>query len=72
MYKSSDLNTIPYKILNLLKQDISKQLADLFNISFIWCLSTITQNSKVSQGVRQERKKFWVLDELGNKMQLRV
>ena len=31
MNKSSGTNSIPYKILNLLKKDISKQLADLFN-----------------------------------------
>lgn len=29
---SSDTNNIPYKILNLLKKDISKQLADVFNL----------------------------------------
>ena len=33
MDKSSGPNIIPYKILNLLKKDISKQLADLFNLS---------------------------------------
>ena len=33
MNKSSGPNSIPYKILNLLKKDISKQLADLFNLS---------------------------------------
>ena len=33
MNKSSGPKSIPYKILNLLKNYISKQLADLFNLS---------------------------------------
>ena len=33
--KASDPNTIPYRILFLLKNEISKQLADLFNLSFM-------------------------------------
>ena len=33
MNKSSGPNSIPYKILNLLKNNISKQVADLFNFS---------------------------------------
>ena len=33
MNKSSGPNSISYKILHLLKKDISKQLADLFNLS---------------------------------------
>ena len=33
MNKSSGPKSIPYKILNLLKKYISKQLADLFNLS---------------------------------------
>ena len=33
MSKSSGPNSMPYKILNLLKKDISKQLADLFNLT---------------------------------------
>ena len=32
MNKSSGPNNIRYKILSLLKKDISKQLADLFNV----------------------------------------
>ena len=32
---ASGPNNIPYKILVLLKKEISKQLGDLFNISFI-------------------------------------
>ena len=33
--KTSGPNSIPYRILFLLKNEISKQLADLFNLSFI-------------------------------------
>ena len=33
--KASGPNSIPYRILFLLKNDISKQLADLFNLSFL-------------------------------------
>ena len=33
--KASGPNSIPYKILFLLKNEISKQLADLFNLSFM-------------------------------------
>ena len=33
--KTSGPNSIPYRILFLLKSDISKQLADLFNLSFL-------------------------------------
>ena len=32
--KASGPNSIPYRILFLLKNEISKQLADLFNLSF--------------------------------------
>ena len=34
-HKASGLNSIPYRILFLLKNEISKQLADLFNLSFM-------------------------------------
>ena len=33
--KASGPNSIPYRILYILKKEISKQLADLFNISFM-------------------------------------
>ena len=33
--KASGANSIPYRILLLLKNEISKQLADLFNLSFM-------------------------------------
>ena len=34
-HKSSGPNSIPVKILKLLKNDISQQLSDIFNISFL-------------------------------------
>lgn len=36
MSKSSDLGSIPYKVLDLLETDISKQLADLSDLSFLF------------------------------------
>ena len=44
--KSTGPNNIPRKILKLLKNDISTQLFDIFNVYFSRCLSTYTQNSK--------------------------
>ena len=50
--KSVGPNSLPKKILNLLKNDISRQLADIFNISFStgvlkktpnWTFQTICQ-----------------------------
>ena len=47
--KASGANSIPYRILFLLKNEISKQLADFFNLSFYnWCFSFFTQNCKSS------------------------
>ena len=46
--KASGPNSIPYRILFLLKNDISKQLADLFNLFLDWCFSFCTQNCKSS------------------------
>ena len=37
--KASDQNSIPYGILFLLKNEISTQLADLFNLFHDWCFS---------------------------------
>ena len=34
-HKSSDPNSIPGKILKLLKNNISRQLSDIFNMSFM-------------------------------------
>ena len=39
-------NTIPCGILFLLKNEISKQLEDLFNLFHDWCFSFSTQNCK--------------------------
>ena len=45
--KTSGPNSIPYKILFLLKNEISKQLADLFNLSFMTgAFSFCSQNCK--------------------------
>ena len=42
-------NSIPYRILFLLRNEISKQLADLFKPLFHeWCFSFCTQNCKSS------------------------
>ena len=38
--KASGPNSIPYRILFLLKNEISKQLTDLFNLSFMTCVFT--------------------------------
>ena len=47
--KASGPNNIPYRILFLLKKEISKQLADFFNLSFYdWCFLFFTQNCKSS------------------------
>ena len=46
--KASGPNSIPYRILFLLKNDISKQLADLFNLSFmIAVFSSVLKTAKV-------------------------
>ena len=46
--KASDPNSIPYRILFLLKNEISKQLADLFNLFFITGVFPCSQNCKCS------------------------
>ena len=46
--KASGPNSIPYRVLFLLKNEISKQLADLFNLFHDWCFSFCTQNCKSS------------------------
>ena len=46
--KASDPNSIPYIILFLLKNEISKQLADLFNLSFMTgVFSSVLKTAKV-------------------------
>ena len=46
--KASGPNSIPYRILFLLKNEILKQLADLFNLSFMTGFSFCIQNCKSS------------------------
>ena len=46
--KASGPNSIPCRVLFLLKNDISKQLADLFNLFLDWCFSFCTQNCESS------------------------
>ena len=43
--KASGPNIIPYRILFLPKKEISKQLADLFNLFHNWCFSSVLENS---------------------------
>ena len=46
--KASGPNSIPYRILFLLKNEILKQLADLFNLSFMTCVfPSVLKTAKV-------------------------
>ena len=46
--KASGPNSIPYRILFFLKNDILKQLADLFNLSFMTCVFlSVLKSAKV-------------------------
>ena len=56
MNKSSGPNSIHYKILNLLKKYIPKQLADLFNLFFIRCLSSLLKVTKVVPVYKKDSK----------------
>ena len=44
--KSSGLNSIPVKLLKLLKYEISQQLSDIFNIFLDWAVSFCSENSQ--------------------------
>ena len=44
-HKSPGPNSIPVKILKLLKNDISQQLSDIFNVFFNWAISLSPENS---------------------------
>ena len=44
-HKSSGPNSIPVKILKLLKNDISQQLSDIFNVFLNWAISLSPENS---------------------------
>ena len=55
--KVSGPNSIPYRILFLLKNEISKQLADLFNISFITGLfPSVLKTAKVVPVFKKDSK----------------
>ena len=55
--KTSGPNTISYRILFFLKNDISKQLADLFNLSFLTgVFSSVLKNAKVVPVFKKDSK----------------
>ena len=54
---ASGPNSIPYRILFLLKNDISKQLADLFNLSFMnGVFQSILKTAKVVPVFKKDSK----------------
>ena len=55
--KASVPNSIPYRILFLLKNDISKQLADLFNLSFLTgVFPSVLKTTKVVSVFKKDSK----------------
>ena len=55
--KASGPNSIPYRILFLLKNEISKQLADLFNLSFMTgVLPSVLKTAKVVPVFKKDSK----------------
>ena len=55
--KASGPNSIPYRILFLLKNDISKQLADLFNLSFMTgVFPSVLKTAKVVSVLKKDSK----------------
>ena len=55
--KPSGPNSIPYRILCLLKNDISKQLADLFNLSFLTVVfPSVLKTAKVVPVFKKDSK----------------
>ena len=55
--KASGANSIPYRILFLLKNDISKQLAGLFNLSFLTgVFSSVLKTAKVVPIFKKDSK----------------
>ena len=55
--KASGPNSIPYRILFLLKNEISRQLADLFNLSFITSVFTsVLKTAKVLPVFKKDSK----------------
>ena len=49
-------NSVPTKILKLLKNDISSQLSDMFHIFLFWCITFHTKNCK---GIPCTKKGFY-------------
>ena len=55
--KASGLNSIPYRILFLLKNEISKQLADFFKLSFMTSVfPSILKTAKVVPVFKKDSK----------------
>ena len=55
--KASGPNSIPYRILFLLRNDISKQLADLFNLSFLTAVfPSVLKTAKVVPAFKKDSK----------------
>ena len=55
--KTSGPNSIPYRILFLLKNEISKQLADLFNLSFMTAVFlSVIKTAKVVSVFKKDSK----------------
>ena len=55
--KASGPNSIPYRILFLLRNEISKQLADLFNLSFMTgVFSSVLKTAKVVPVFKKDSK----------------
>ena len=54
--KASGPNSIPYRILFLLKNDISKQLADLFNLCFLTGFPSVLKTAKVVLVFKKDSK----------------
>ena len=55
--KDFDRNSIPYRILFILKNEISKQLTDLFNLSFMTgVVPSVLKTAKVVPGVKKDSR----------------
>ena len=55
--KASGPNSIPYRILFFLKNEIPKQLADLFNLSFVNCIfPSVLKTAKVVPVFKKDTK----------------
>ena len=64
---ASGPNSIPYKILFLLKNEISKQLADLFNLSFMTCVfPSVFKTAKVVPVFKKDYSNYRPISLLSN------